>query len=57
MRRFYHVEMLWVFLCASFPWELSGVQTTTHICVEESAEWYVGRSHRGWPAPSRTQPS
>lgn len=38
MRRFCHVEMLWVFLCAaSFPWEVSGVQTT-HVRVEESAE-------------------
>lgn len=56
MRRFCHVEMLWVFLRASFPWEVSGVQTT-HVRVEESAERCVGRSHRGWPAPSCTQPS
>ena len=57
MRCFYHVGMLWMFLCASFPWELSGVQTT-HVRVEESAgiPWCVGRSHRRWPAPSPMQP-
>ena len=50
MQCFYHVEM---FLCASFSWELCGVQTT-RVRVEESAcgARHAGRGHRGWLAPS-----
>lgn len=48
--------MLWVFLRASFPWEVSGVQTT-HVRVEESAERCVGRSLRWLLRELPTQPS